>query len=68
MRVEIEQSYSETQLDEQVVETYTFYEYDKQIHTLDDAEYLTNLLTKNDILRDRSKCHLFDDNSGFYFV
>ena len=68
LRVEIEQSYSETQLDEQVVETYTFYEYDKQIHTLDDASYLTNLLTKNDILRDRAKCHLFDDNSGFYFV
>ncbi len=68
LRVEIEQSYSEDQLDEQVIDTYTFFEYDKQIHTLDDASFLTNLLTKNDILRDRSKCHLFDDNSGFYLI
>ena len=45
-----------------------FFEYDKQIHTLDDATYLTNLLTKNDTLRDRAKCHLFDSNSGFYLV
>ena len=68
LRVEIEQSYSETQLDEQVIDTYTFFEYDKQIHTLDNASYLTNLLTKNDILLDRAKCHLFDGNSGFYLV
>jgi len=68
LRVEIEQSYSETQLDEQVIDTFTFFEYDKQIHTLDNASYLTNLLTKNDVLRDRAKCHLFDSNSGFYLV
>lgn len=68
LRVEIEQSYSENQLDEQVIDTYTFYEYDKQIHTLDDAAYLTNLLIKNSKLRDRAKCHLFDDNTGFYLV
>lgn len=68
LRVEIEQSYSETQIDSQVIDTYTFFEYDKQIHTLDDATYLTNLLTKNDILRDRAKCYLFDSNSGFYLV
>ena len=68
LRVEIEQSYTETQIDEQVVDTFTFFEYDKQIHTLDDASYLTNLLTKNDILRDRAKCDLFDSNSGFYLI
>jgi hypothetical protein len=68
LRVEIEQSYTEPQIDEQVIDTFTFFEYDKQIHTLDDATYLTNLLTKNDILRDRAKCSLFDDNSGFYLV
>jgi hypothetical protein len=68
LRVEIEQSYSETQLDEQVIDTYTFFEYDKQIHTLENAGFMTKLLTKNDILRDRAKCNLFDGNSGFYLV
>jgi hypothetical protein len=68
LKGEIEQSYSEPQLDEQVVDTFTFFEYDKQIHTLDNASYLTNLLTKNDTLRDRAKCELFDGNSGFYLV
>ena len=52
----------------QVVNTYTFYEYDKKIHTLEDAAFLTRLLSKNEILRDRCKQKLFDDNSGFYLV
>ena len=68
LRVEISQSYSETQIDEQIVDTFTFFEYDKQIHTLENASYLTNLLTKNYTLRDRAKCNLFDSNSGFYLV
>lgn len=68
LKVEIEQSVTQTQLDLQVHDVYTFYEYDKQIHTIDNAQFLTNLLTKNDILRDRCKQELFDCNSGFYLV
>lgn len=68
LKVEVFQSASSTQLDLQVSNVYTFYEYDKLIHTLDDAQFLTNLLTKNDILRDRCKQELFDCNSGFYLV
>jgi hypothetical protein len=68
LKVEVFQSATQTQLDLQVVDVYTFYEYDKLIHTIDDAQFLTNLLTKNDTLRDRCKQELFDCNSGFYLV
>lgn len=68
LKVSVEQSVTETDLNSQVLDTYTFYEYDKKIHELEDAQYLTKLLTKNKILRDRCKNSLFDANSGFYLV
>jgi len=68
LKVNTEQSITEEEMNLQVVNTYTFYEYDKKIHTLEDAEFLTRLLSKNEVLRDRCKQKLFDDNSGFYLV
>lgn len=56
-----------TRIDTQVENTYTFFEYDKTIHTLSDAEFLTKLLIKNEELRTNLK-PLYDQNSGFYLI
>jgi len=68
LKVEVEQSVTERDLDAQVLDTYAFFEYDKKIHTLEDSEYLTTVLQKNEVLRHRCKESLFDENSGFYLV
>jgi len=67
INVSLEQSVTETQLNLQVENSYTFYDYDKTIHTVDDATFMTKLLAKNEDLRTEIKS-LFDDNSGFYFI
>lgn len=67
LKVEVEQSVTENQLNNQLVETFVFYEYDKKIHTLADSEFLTKLLSKNETLRSTAKNNLYDSNSGFYF-
>jgi hypothetical protein len=68
IHAKVEQSITETQLDEQVQDTYVFFDYDKKIHTVPDSTFLTRLLVKNDVLRDRLKNTFYDKNSGFYFV
>lgn len=65
--VQLEQSVTETQLNNQVQATYTFFDYDKKIHTVDDASFMTRLLSKNESLRSTVN-DLFDNNSGFYFI
>ena len=68
LKVEVEQSVTTTQLDLQLSDTYTFFEYDKKIHSIPDAQFLTRLLAKNETLRDRLSSSLYDDNSGYYFI
>ncbi len=68
IKVKIEQSVTETQLDEQVQDTYVFYDYDKRIHTVPNSTFLTRILYKNEIIRERLKNTFYDKNSGFYFV
>jgi hypothetical protein len=68
LKIEVEQSVTTTQLDEQVVNTYTFYDYDKKIHTIDQGQFLTRLLSKNKTLRDRLRKDMYDINSGYYFI
>lgn len=68
IRVKVEQSVTETQIDAQVQDTYVVFDYDKKIHTVPDSSFLTRLLVKNDVLRDRLKNIFYDKNSGFYFV
>jgi len=65
--IQLEQSVTETQLNNQVQDTYTFFDYDKKIHTVSDASFMTKLLSKNESLRSTAK-DLFDNNSGFYFI
>lgn len=68
LKLHVEQSVTESQLDEQVSQPiYTFFEYDKQIHTLQDAQFMTQLLSKNEDLRECIKDNLYDNRSGYYF-
>ena len=68
LRVKVEQSVTETQIEKQVQDTYVFYDYDKRIHTVNNSTFLTRLLVKNDILRERFKNIFHDRNSGFYLI
>jgi hypothetical protein len=67
LRCEVEQSVTENQLNLQVLNSYAFFEYDKQIHTMENAEFMTRLLTKSEYLKTAS-ANLFDKNSGLYFI
>ena len=68
LKVEVEQSITTTQLDLQLADTFTFFEYDKKIHSVPDAQFLTRLLAKNETLKDRLSSSLYDSNSGYYFI
>lgn len=68
MKVHVEQSITINQLEQQVSNTYTFFDYDKKIHTIPDAEFLTRLLAKNEDIRSIAKNNLYDPRSGYYFV
>jgi len=61
------QSETTAHLEPQVTNTYSFVDYDKTIHTLADAQFLTRMLVKNEQLRANLKDY-FDQNSGFYFL
>jgi hypothetical protein len=67
LRCEVEQSVTENQLNLQVLNSYAFFEYDKQIHIMENAEFMTRLLTKSEYLKTAAS-NLFDKNSGLYFI
>ena len=67
LKLEIFQSRTTDDLDEQVINSQVFFDYDKKIHTLSDSEFLTKLLSKNNTLQNTLK-DLFDENSGFYLM
>lgn len=66
-KLNVEQSRTTTELDLQVSNTYTFFDYTKKIYSLNDSITLTRMLTKNETLRSNLKA-LYDDNSGYYFI
>ena len=68
LKVEVEQSVTTTQLDLQLADTFTFFDYDKKIHSVPGAQFLTRLLAKNETLKDRLSSSLYDGNSGYYFI
>lgn len=61
------QSQTTTAVDEQVVNTYSFVEYDKKIHTLDDSQFMSRLLYKHSLLKPNLST-LYDSRCGFYFT
>ena len=67
IKAKVYHSTTTTALDQQVTENRIFYDYDKRIHTLTDAEILTNTLILHRTLQDRLKSK-WDSNSGFYFI
>lgn len=54
-------------VEQQVENTYSFVEYDKKIHTLEDSQFIARLLYKHSILKPILN-NLYDDRSGFYFM
>lgn len=67
LKISSEQSKTVNDVELQVQNTYTFFDYDKNIHTVDDASILTKLMSKNESLKAKIK-DKHDGNSGFYFV
>jgi hypothetical protein len=56
-----------TDLVEQVDEIFSFVDYDKKIHTIDDANFLTKIMLKNENSRENI-IELFDQNNGIYYI
>lgn len=67
LKIQVEQSITETQLNEQIIESFTFFEYDKKIHSVENAQFLSMLLSKNETLKSCVKNNLYDKVSGYYF-
>jgi len=65
--IETDQSRRIEEVDNQTVETYSFLDYDKKIHTLENAQKLLLLMDCNKKLRDELKKN-YDQNTGFYLV
>jgi hypothetical protein len=51
----------------QVTNTYSFVEYDKKIHTLEDSQFMARLLLKHSLLKPNLQ-NLYDKRCGFYFI
>lgn len=67
LKVASEQSRTTTEVDQQVSNTYSFFEYTKFIYEIPDTIFLARMMLKNEILRSRLE-KMFDQNSGFYFI
>lgn len=67
LKLSVEQSRTNKELDAQVSNNYVFYEYDKKVHTIPNSISMTNMLSKSATLRLNLKS-LYDQNSGLYFV
>jgi hypothetical protein len=63
----VNQSRTTTEIDTQLANTYVFFDYDKNIHTIPDSVVLTRMLNKNEEVR-QNLANLYDQNSGFYFI
>jgi len=67
LKVASEQSRTTTEIDQQVSNTYSFFDYTKFIHTIPDTIFLARMVLKNSVLNIRLETK-FDQNSGFYFI
>jgi len=67
LKVEIFQSKTTEEVDQQLTDVFVFLDYTKKIYTYDDATFLTKMVYKNSILSDRLY-NLFDANSGLYLI
>lgn len=67
LKLKVFESRSVEELDLQTEDTYVFFDYDKKIHTLDEAIELADLLAKDEELKERLK-NMWDPDRGFYMV
>ena len=67
LKVTSEQSRTTTEVDQQVSNTYSFFDYTKLIHTIPDTIFLARMMLKNEVLKSKLE-KMFDQNSGFYFI
>ncbi len=67
LKCKVYQSKTTIDIDKQVVNTYSFVEFNKQLHTLEDAQFISKLLYKHSLLSPVLKHQLFDKRAGFYF-
>lgn len=67
LKIKVNQSETVDDINDQTENSYAFYDYDKKIHTLEEATDLTRLLMKNETLRERLK-NMWDENSGLYNI
>ena len=67
LKLSVYQSTTTTQVEEQLEDTYVFFDYDKKIHTLQDATTLADIMYKIETLTDRISTQ-YDPNSGFYTI
>ncbi len=68
LKCQVFQSETLPSVDAQVINTYSFVEYDKQIHTLANSQFISKLLYKDSLLAPVLKNTLFDNRVGFYFT
>lgn len=67
IRCKMFQSETLDSVEAQVENTYSFVEYDKKIHTLEDSQFMARLLYKHSLLKENCK-NLYDSRCGFYFT
>lgn len=67
LKIETFQSKTITQLEEQVEDTYVFFDYTKKIYSVPDSVFLTRMMTKAENTKDVLD-NLYDENSGFYYI
>ena len=65
--LESDQSRRIEDVENQTIDIYSFLDYDKQIHTLENAQKMLSLMDNNDKLRKLLQTS-FDKNTGFYFL
>lgn len=61
------QSKKVQEVEDQVTNVYSFVEYDKKIHSLDNSQFIARMLYKHSSLKPLCK-NLFDSRCGFYFT
>lgn len=61
------QSEGLSSIEAQVTNTFSFVEYDKKIHTLEDSQFMARLLYKHSLLTTNLK-NLYDRRCGYYFI
>ena len=67
LRIEIHEGTKITEVENQVSEVLTFYEYTKKIYSLASAAFLSKLTTKAKTISERLKT-FYDKNSGLYYL